>query len=90
MNKTNEAKTNGMFAVKALKEGVEAYNESKAYVLESITDLEEKSSSISEITKAIQSIASQTNLLSLNATIEAARAGESGRDLASLPVKSVN
>lgn len=79
MNKTNEAKTNGMLAVKALKEGVEAYNESKAYVLESITNLEEKSSSISEITKAIQSIASQTNLLSLNATIEAARAGESGR-----------
>lgn len=47
-----------------------------------INKLSQKSSSISEITSAIQSIAEQTNLLALNAAIEAARAGEAGRGFA--------
>lgn len=38
-----------------------------------------KSLEISQITKVIDSVASQTRYLALNATIEAARAGESGR-----------
>ncbi|MCY1462171.1 Methyl-accepting chemotaxis protein 1 [compost metagenome] len=37
---------------------------------------------LTEIVGAIQSIASQTNLLALNAAIEAARAGEAGRGFA--------
>jgi PAS domain S-box-containing protein len=37
---------------------------------------------LTEIVSAIQSIASQTNLLALNAAIEAARAGEAGRGFA--------
>ena len=39
-------------------------------------------SSIGDVVKLINEIASQTNLLALNATIEAARAGEAGRGFA--------
>lgn len=47
-----------------------------------IEDLKNSSTSIGEVVKLINDIASQTNLLALNATIEAARAGEAGKGFA--------
>ncbi|MEM6848221.1 MAG: cache domain-containing protein [Pseudomonadota bacterium] len=43
-----------------------------------VTQLQDNSRSIGEITQLIADIAQRTNLLALNATIEAARAGEAG------------
>lgn len=45
-------------------------------------ELENSLHKLTDIVSAIQSIASQTNLLALNAAIEAARAGEAGRGFA--------
>ena len=52
------------------------------HVVSTMSDIQDSSKRIAEITAVIDGIAFQTNILALNAAVEAARAGEQGRGFA--------
>ncbi len=75
----NEISKNSMLTLQdSNQKNVAASNE----VRDSIIDLRDKVSRISEVITVINGIANQTNLLALNASIEAARVGEAGKGFA--------
>lgn len=79
VKRLTELNTNQMdMAMEGFDKISEATNVSKQV----ISDLENKSHEIAQITDVITSISTQTNLLALNASIESARAGEAGRGFA--------
>ncbi len=72
----------GVDKVYISQEKVRNISEATAETEEIIRSLANKTDQIGEITRVIDDIADQTNLLALNAAIEAARAGEQGRGFA--------
>lgn len=79
VSKNNE---DGFALIQELSGKFNATMESTNNLNKNVNTLSIKSSSIGDITSAIQSIAEQTNLLALNAAIEAARAGDAGKGFA--------
>jgi len=72
----------GAALVKEMSSDITELNTQLKASSESIKRVSQQSDNIQSVTKMIDEIAEQTNLLALNAAIEAARAGEQGRGFA--------
>lgn len=81
-NQATEIVAEGNTMVDAAVKLIEALAQDISETGTAVTELGEKTESVSKVLEVIKGVAEQTNLLALNAAIEAARAGEAGRGFA--------